>query len=254
MNGMGFQRYKLILAYDGTNYWGWQRQKGVPTVQQAVEESVTHLFGRSAHVEGSGRTDRGVHAAGQSAHVDLPPRFDPDRLRKGLNAWLPGDVAVREAEPVEPRFHARFNAVSKYYSYTIYRHPARDPWWRVRSWHWPIPLDLPAMREGAAHLVGRHDFRSFQSEAMEMEDAQGRGSVRTIKRLEVQETYPFLRVEVEADGFLYNMVRAIVGTLMEVGKGKRPSGSVLDVLAARDRRKAGPNAPAHGLCLEQVFY
>jgi tRNA pseudouridine38-40 synthase len=240
---------KLTIAYDGTEFHGWQRQPNLRTVQQTLEDAIHELTGERANTNASGRTDAGVHALGQVVHFLTASRHSSDTFVRALNALLPRDVRVVAAEEKPQAFHATLDARSKRYRYAIDNGRVGDPFERRFSWHVPQPLDIEKMTCGGALLVGRHDFHSFET------DWPNRtSSVRTIFDLEVRRQGSRVTVEVEADGFLYNMVRSITGTLMLVGSGKRPESWVGEVLAALDRAQAGPTAPAKGLFLVRVCY
>lgn len=245
---------KLTLEYDGRGFQGWQAQgAGRRTVQGVLVEAVRRLTGETVAVRGAGRTDAGVHALGQVASLVLErSALDLDAVRDGLNAHLPGDVAVVAAEEVPDGFDARKSAIGKTYRYLIHVRPARSPLLAGRAWHRTGPLDLEAMRDAAAALVGRHDFSAFRASA-----GQARQPVRAVTRLDIgadPSTAGLLRVEVEGDGFLMHMVRIVVGTLVEVGRGRMPAAGLAEILAGRDRRAAGPTAPPEGLYLVEVRY
>ncbi|MBN2023726.1 MAG: tRNA pseudouridine(38-40) synthase TruA [Pirellulales bacterium] len=244
---------KLTLAYDGTDFAGWQTQPGARTVQGVLEDAIGRITGEAVRAVASGRTDAGVHAAGQVASVRAACRLDAPTLQRALNAELPRDVAVLDVAEAPEDFHPIRDAVAKRYRYVIHDGPVRDVFARAYSWHYPSRLDDDAMRQAAQSLLGRHDFRSFESSG-----APRATSVRTIRDILVERTGAgqgdWIRIEVEADGFLYNMVRAIVGTLVEVGRGAREPDWVRHVLEATDRAAAGPTAPPHGLILLWVRY
>ena len=256
--------FKLTLAYDGTDYAGWQRQHGAATIQAAVEAALRPLEGRSVTVHGAGRTDAGVHALGQVASVRLAHPLAPPALVRALNARLPPDVRALHAEQVADRFHARFDARGKVYRYRLAAGPVANPLDRRYVWHLPQPVDRAAMQAAGALLRGRHDFAAFQTAAGE----RGPGSTeRTIADLRVvTEPGPawsapagercggIIGVEVQGDGFLRHMVRAIVGTLVEVGRARRSVADVAAALASGKRARAGPTAPARGLFLVRVDY
>ncbi len=241
----------LKIAYDGTHYSGWQRQLGEATVQQRLEEALVTIFGTRVVVEGAGRTDAGVHAFGQCAHVVLPRPFPVAQLVPALNGNLPDDIAVRSARAAPDGFHARFCAIGKRYAYRCVTSRIRPAVGRG-YYHWvKRPLDLDAMREGAKFLVGKHDFAAF---ATNPGYERKRGTVRTIQSLRIaRRTWGFDLV-VQGDGFLYNMVRAISGTMIDVGTGRLSPQNVGEILASCDRREAGPTAPACGLYLLRVLY
>jgi tRNA pseudouridine38-40 synthase len=244
---------KLTLAYDGTAYAGWQVQPEEKTVQEVLERAIEKVTGQRVRAIASGRTDAGVHALGQVVGFRTRTHLPADVLRRALNAELPRDVAVLEASEVNGRFHPIRDAVRKRYRYAIRDGPVRDVFRRRYCWQHPSRLDEAAMARAAEALVGRHDFHSFQSAGAERKD-----SIRTVFELTVERgrgvEQDVISIEVEADGFLYNMVRAIVGTLVEVGRGARGEAWVAQVLAAQDRRAAGPTAPPQGLFLVRVDY
>ena len=240
---------KLILSYDGTGFNGWQTQPGFRTVQQTLEEAVAALTGERVRANASGRTDAGVHALGQVVNFYSSTAHPPDVLVRALNAHLPPDVVVREAADVPQAFDANRDARRKLYRYLIHDGPVPDPFLRRYACQSRHPLDAAAMRRAAEPLKGRHDFHSFET------DWPNRmSSVRTITHLAVNRAGAWLWLDVEADGFLYNMVRAIAGTLMNVGRGYWPESRVADILRAEDRKQAGPTAPAQGLFLMRVTY
>ncbi len=243
--------YRLVIAYDGSAYSGWQRQDGFDTVQERLEEAVTVLTGESIAVHGAGRTDAGVHALGQAAHARLPAAWEPDVLRSALNGNLPRDIAVLRVRPEAPEFHARFSAVAKRYVYRFVVAPVR-PVVGVPFHHWcRRPLDVRAMRAAARALVGRHDFASFASNPGYR---RTRGTVRTVHHLHVMRRPHGVDVMVQGDGFLYNMVRTMAGTLRDVGSGKLRAEAAPQILAARDRAAAGPTLEPGGLFLVRVLY
>jgi tRNA pseudouridine38-40 synthase len=242
--------WRLLLEYDGTDFEGWQLQPGARTVQGALEEAFARITGRRVVVYGAGRTDAGVHAAGQVANARAETRLEPPVLQRALNASLPRDVAVRALAAVPDAFDARRDARSKLYLYRVWNAATRSPLHERWSHPLPAPLELCAMRAAAEALLGTHDFASFRAAG-----GEGRTSVRTLSRLELSgERGGELRFEVEGNAFLRHMVRNLVGTLLEVGRGRRPADWPAEVLAARDRRLAGPTAPARGLTLVRVDY
>jgi tRNA pseudouridine38-40 synthase len=245
--------FKLTLAYDGTNYCGWQLQPGQVTLQGKFEQALTKITGESIRVTASGRTDSGVHALGQVVGFESETHLEPAVLQKALNATLPLDMAVVAAEFAPQGFHATRHAVRKMYRYTIDDGRLRDVFARQYVWQHKSPLDVAAMHRAAQGLVGTHDFSSFESQSSPREN-----SVRTVYSLRVERwpeaNGPRIIVEIEGNGFLYNMVRAIVGTLIDVGRGAESEAWPAQVLAARNRGDAGQTAPAHGLCLVRVDY
>jgi tRNA pseudouridine38-40 synthase len=246
-------KLKLTIAYDGTAYQGWQVQKIGVGVQQKVEEAVARIFPSAGRVHSSSRTDTGVHALGMVADLDVPKRELRMPLRKlplALNAWLPEDIRVLSAERVAADFHSRFHAAGKQYRYFVWNHPAMNPLLRTQAWHVPAKLDVSVMREAAKRFLGTHDFRSFAANhSYEIKD-----TVRTLKRCDLRKNGPLLTFVIEGDGFLYKMCRGIVGTLVQLGRGKFTGDDLAEMLAAKDRRAAGMTAPAHGLVLWKVFY
>jgi len=240
---------KVVVEYEGTDYGGWQRQKNAMTVQQVLEEAIERIVQHKVTVLGASRTDAGVHALGQTANFHTSSAIPARRLLTAINSQLPADVVVRSLSDVEDSFHAQFHARSKTYRYTILNHRIRTALNR-RCCHFVGPrLDVSAMRRAAKFLIGRHDFKAFESDA----DPQS-NSVRTVTRASLKKTERCLVFTIEGDGFLYNMVRAIVGTLIEVGRGKVTPDGFRDILESRERTFAGPTAPAKGLCLVKVKY
>ncbi|MDR3633567.1 MAG: tRNA pseudouridine(38-40) synthase TruA [Isosphaeraceae bacterium] len=240
---------KLELSYDGTDFHGWQRQPDHRTVQQVLEEALGRLTGREPSTNASGRTDAGVHALGQVVHFYTASRHAPEVFVKALNAMLPPDVRVKRAWEVPQAFHATLDARAKLYRYVIDNSPIADPMQRRYSYHVYQRLDADLMHRAAQALRGRHDFHSFETHW-----PNRTSSVRTITHIAVARTGDSVSVEVEADGFLYNMVRAITGTLLLVGSGRWPESRVAEALTAEDRREAGPTAPPQGLFLVRVRY
>ena len=249
----GHIRLRLTVAYDGTNYFGWQRQRSDVSVQQRVEEALAKLFPNTPCLYGSSRTDTGVHAVGMVAHFDVPRaacRMTPRKLVLALNAHLPEDIRVLTAARAKADFHARYSASGKQYRYLVWNHAAHSPLLRAQAWHFPRHLDVAAMRAAAATLVGRHDFIAFSSTP----GYTRRHTVRNVTRCEVKRSGSLVTVIIEADGFLYKMCRGIVGTLVQVGVGKFKPDEVLPMLASRNRSLAGMTAPGHGLVLWRVYY
>jgi tRNA pseudouridine38-40 synthase len=241
---------KLVLSYDGTEFQGWQTQPGYRTVQETLEQAIAKLTGEErVRVNASGRTDAGVHALGQVVNFYTAAHYAPDVLVRAINANLPSDVIVREAADVPQSFDANHDAKLKLYRYVIHDGPVPDLFMRRYCCHSRHRLDDAAMRRAAEPLKGRHDFHSFET------DWPNRmSSVRTITHLEVNRSGDCISIDVEADGFLYNMVRAIAGTLMNVGRGYWPVEKVAEILQAENRAQAGPTAPALGLFLVRVSY
>jgi tRNA pseudouridine38-40 synthase len=241
---------KLTVAYDGTRFVGWQRQAQGESIQGLLEDALARFEGAPVTVHGAGRTDAGVHALAQVASVRLTCRHDTGTLARALNAQLPGDLRVVSVEEAAPEFHARFSARAKTYRYLIRHAPFVMPFERAYVWHVPGRLDLPAMQAAAAQVAGTHDFAAFQSVGTDMP-----GSVRTVFRSEVRQVEPsLLAYEVTGEGFLRHMVRALTGTLVEIGRGWRNAASMGDLLAGGRRADAGATAPPHGLFLVSVDY
>ncbi|MCD4699160.1 MAG: tRNA pseudouridine(38-40) synthase TruA [Phycisphaerae bacterium] len=242
---------KLVIAYNGSAYHGWQRQAyGIDTVQQRVEEAAGRVIGHPITVFGSGRTDAGVHAVGQVANFYTDNLSIPLRgLRRAMNSRLPRDITVRSANVVADDFHASRSAVAKTYRYRVHVAPVRPVELRSQVWHYWRSLDSERMRAGAVRLIGEHDFRGLATSAETREN-----TVRTVYRCEVAQADSEIIVSVTGGGFLYNMVRNIVGTLVEIGRGRWGAERIDRILASRDRRDAGPTAPPDGLSLMSVQY
>ncbi len=247
------RRLLLTLVYDGAGFRGWQVQdRGLRSVQGAVEEAIEKVTQETVRVTGAGRTDAGVHARGQCAHFDSRSRLTPIELRSALNGVLPDDVAVSRAIEVPVRFHARSDALGKTYCYRILERASPCPLRRGQTWHRRSRLDLDAMRAAAAPLLGEHDFAAFRGAPGGA--PEGQSTVRRLDRLELVRRDDEVRVWAEGPSFLRYMVRNLVGTLVEVGQGRRAPEQPARALAGRERADAGPTAPARGLCLERVRY
>ena len=232
----------LLIEYDGTGFAGWQRQDGVLTVQQVLEDAAAKLTGQPASSVVAGRTDAGVHAAGQVAMLALPTRFSPERIREALNFHMkPYPVVVLAAAPGPPDWNPRFSAIRRCYEYRILNRRARPALEAGRTWHVPHRLDTDAMAEGAQHLLGRHDFTSFRAAA-----CQAKSPMRTLDRLDVRREGEMIVVSTEARSFLHHQVRNMVGSLVQVGTGRWGPARMGKALAALDRSAAGPTAPAAG--------
>jgi tRNA pseudouridine38-40 synthase len=239
----------LRIAYDGTAYVGWQIQSGGLAVQEVVETALARMLGQPVRVYSSGRTDAGVHAEGMAAHFQTESKLPLKAFREGTNRFLPDDVVIREASEMPDDFHARFSARGKWYRYTIYQHAVRSPLVARTSWHLRGSLDLELMRKAASYLVGEHDFKVFRTSG-----CVAKSSVREIYQVEVVADREFVYIDFKGSGFLRNMVRLLVGTLVEIGLGKRPPGDVEKLLHGAVDLVCGPTAPAHGLCLQEVWY
>jgi tRNA pseudouridine38-40 synthase len=256
------QRYKLTIAYRGTRYHGWQCQpamesykgdappagEGIPTVQESLQRTLGQVVGHPVSLSGSSRTDAGVHAKGQVAHFDTPSvHIPPEGLRRAVNARLPSDILIRTIEAVPDSFDAIRSTECKRYQFFIWNHKDRPVFFSDLAWHRWHYLDVPKMQQAAAHFVGTHDFASFARPGHQRES-----TVRTVLACDVHWRKPKLVIGIEGTGFLWNMVRIMVGTLVEVGLGRHEPGAIADMLAARDRKAAGPTAPPHGLYLQWI--
>ena len=239
----------MIIEFDGTAYAGWQVQTNGLAVQGVVEEALGRVLGQPVRIHSSGRTDAGVHARGMAAHFQTDSHLPLQAFREGVNRFLPEDVAIREVREMPADFHARFAARGKWYRYTIFSSEVRSPLARRTSWHLRGPLDLERMRQAAALLVGAHDFSAFRSSG-----CVARTTVREIYQIDVLAEGDFVHIDFRGSGFLKNMVRMLVGTLVEVGQGRRPADQVRRLLAGEPGLACGPTAPAHGLCLQEVWF
>ena len=243
-------RYKLTIEYDGTGLVGWQRQPNGQSVQAALEDAVEKLCGERVTVHGAGRTDAGVHALAQVAHLDLAREFPAETIRSALNHHLrPATISVLAVEAVARDFHARLSARERVYRYRILNRRPPPMLDRMRVWHVTPPLDLAAMQTGARHLVGRHDFSTFRDSL-----CQAKSPVKTLDALEVTRAGEEIHIEARARSFLHHQVRNMAGTLKLVGLGQWQPDAVATALAARDRRAGGPTAPAEGLYLVEIRY
>jgi tRNA pseudouridine38-40 synthase len=244
-------RIKFILSYDGSRFYGYQVQPNQRTVQAELEKALTvmHKSDEKIRVVSSGRTDSGVHAVGQCVHFDSSLTIPDERWPYAINSYLPPDIVVKRAEKVNDDFHARYDTTGKEYRYFIDAGKHPDVFRRHYSYHYPYPLDLQEMKEAGNLLLGTHDFTSFCSPKSDKDD-----KVRTIYKLEWNKTEQGLEMIIVGNGFLYNMVRIIVGTLLDVGSGKLPKCRMTDILEAKNRQAAGKKAPAHGLYLWSVSY
>jgi len=246
-------KFKLIIAYDGTSYEGWQVQKIGTGVQEKVEAALAKLFPSKPRLHSSSRTDTGVHALGMVAHFEVLKsecKMSVRKLALAVNAWLPQDIRVVSANRTAKDFHARFQATGKQYRYFVWNHTAMNPLLRTTAWHVTRPLNVKAMRAAAKLFVGKHDFQSFAANPGYAKET----TVRTLMRCDVKRSGPQYTFIIEGDGFLYKMCRGIVGTIVQIGLGKFPPSEIKHMLEKKDRRVAGMTAPAHGLVLWKVFY
>ena len=240
---------KLTVEYDGTNYLGWQMQPNGPTIQSVLEQAVSTFLGVPTRVTGSGRTDAGVHALGQVVNFFCDQELDLHRLRRGLNALTADDISIKDVEIVAESFDARRNGRSRTYEYRILNRPSPSPFYFNYAWHLHDSLDVRRMRKAILYLEGEHDFSSFRASGCDAPHP-----TRTVYRTSLDQVGELLVFTIEATAFLRHMARNIVGTLVEVGRGLRAPQSVAELLEARDRTKAGPTAPPHGLFLMEVKY
>ncbi|MFS0604788.1 tRNA pseudouridine(38-40) synthase TruA [Peribacillus frigoritolerans] len=243
-------KYKCVIAYDGTDFAGYQVQPEKRTIQSEFEAVLAQMHkGTIIKVTASGRTDSGVHAKGQVLHFESPLTFPTENWIKAFSALLPTDIIALEVDIVPDDFHARFHTTGKEYRYIVARSKLRDPFKRNYAYHYPYPLNMEAIREAISYLIGTHDFTSFCSAKTEVVD-----KVRTIKEMDFEESDDFLVFRFVGEGFLYNMVRILVGTLLDVGSGKMSPRDMSGILDKKDRSFAGKTAPAQGLYLWKVFY
>jgi tRNA pseudouridine38-40 synthase len=244
--------YKLTIAYDGTNYSGWQVQENATSIQQLIQKAIFTIIREKVNLIGSGRTDAGVHAWGQVDHFKTEKNIDIYRLLASLNGLLPMDIRILEIEKVPLSFHAQISAIGKTYHYHLYLDRVQDPFRRLYSYHVRRPCDLELLKQASGLFVGTHDFTSFANEAHA--GSASRNPVRTITSINIIPETGGVCLEFTGDGFLYKMVRNIVGTILEVTSGKRPLEDIPIILKGRDRRLAGQAAPPHGLFLMKVYY
>ena len=246
---MAPRNIKLTIKYDGTNYSGWQSQDNANSIQAVIESALKVITGRKTKLVSAGRTDAGVHAIAQAANFRTTSELPIKNIQKALNTVLPKDIVISGIKEAQNGFNARNDARSKRYRYTLVRADFVDPLIRRFAVRCKYELDLAAMRREARNLIGRHDFKSFQASGSNMVD-----TARVIKDIRIAKDKDLISIDIEADGFLYNMARNIVGTLVEVGRGKMAEGITKEILRKKDRRCCGPTAPAKGLCLVEVKY
>jgi len=241
---------KLLIEYDGTNYLGWQIQPGGPTIQGTLEEKLSRLTGERIRLTGSGRTDSGVHALGQVAHFKTQSQMDIRTIQRALNSLLPPDLVIQRVEEVHEGFHARKHSKSKVYEYRILNRNLRPVFQRGYVWHIPQKLNLTEMKKATQTLIGQHDFSAFRTVG-----SPTRTAIRRVIRADWKKGRDgLIRFEIEANGFLKQMVRSIIGTLVEIGKGKTKASDLRKILNSKARKEAGPTAPAQGLFLKEVKY
>jgi tRNA pseudouridine38-40 synthase len=239
---------KLVIEYDGTNYAGWQQQKNGKTIHQTLNKAIVKVVNEKITLHGAGRTDAGTHAIGQVANFKTQSSIPLFNLAQAINYYLPKDIVVKSAKKVPEKFHSRYSAKSKVYRYTILNSKTRSAIGRNYCHYYATDLDIEKMQKASKALIGKHDFSTFKSKSEVI------SSVRTIKKLEIKRKGEYLFFTIEADGFLYKMVRAIVGTLLEVGRGKMTIGKFRETVKSGIRSKAGNTVPANGLCLLRVKY
>lgn len=243
------KRIKLIIAYDGTNYCGWQVQPNAITVEGIINKHLSELLNEDISVIGASRTDSGVHSLGNVAVFDTDTRIPGEKIALALNQRLPEDIRVQNSEEVAPDFHPRYAESEKTYEYKILNRRIPDPTKRLYTNFVYVPLDVDAMKDATKYIVGEHDFASFCSAG-----SQVQSTVRTVYQLDVEKVDDVITIRIRGNGFLYNMVRIIAGTLIQVGMGVYPPEYVKEIIEAKDRSMAGPTAPAHGLTLVKIDY
>lgn len=243
------KRIQLIVAYDGTQYHGFAKQKNAVTIQGTLEDTIYKLTKQKVDVVGSGRTDTGVHAKGQCCIIDIDTKIPIERFAKAMNSWLPDDIVIKDAREVKSDFHPRFMAKKKTYRYQILTSDTRDPFIDKYSYFYPHELDVAKMREAAKYIEGVHDFKCFCAAGSTVKD-----TVREVYCIDIQKSDDVIKIDVCGNGFLYNMVRIIAGTLVDVGRGRFEPSYVKEIVASKDRNLAGPTAPPEGLTMQEVFY
>lgn len=238
---------KLKIEYDGTNYSGWQKQQNLRTIQDEIEKAIKKITNQEIEVHGSGRTDAGVHALGQVANFEIETKIPAEKMKFALNQHLPDDIRILSSEEADAGFHSRFSAKGKTYRYRIQTGEVKRPFERNTAYFVRGDLDIGKMRESAQYLIGEHNFASFKSEG-----SSAKNFVREIFSIEIRKTEDIIEMEISGNGFLYNMVRIIAGTLVEIGKGRNLD--IPEILSQEKREFAGPTAPAHALFLKEVYY
>ncbi len=240
---------KITLEYDGTNYCGWQRQKNAITIQQCIEDSISQITGDNTEVIGCSRTDAGVHARGFVANFFTKSKIPAEKFKYAINSNLPKDIVILTSEEADNNFHARYNCLGKTYSYTILNRKIPSAIDRNYVYHVKNRLNIDYMMEASEYFIGTHDFEAFKSKGSSVKT-----SIRTINSMEIKNKDHIIKIYVSADGFLYNMVRIIVGTLIDIGENKIEPRDVESIIKSKDRNRAGMVVPSSGLCLEEVFY
>jgi len=243
------KNFKLTIQYKGTRYHGWQRQNNSVTIQEIIENAIEKLTGEKAALTASGRTDSGVHARGQTANFYSNTAIPAEKLPYALNIKLPEDIVITGCQEVGEDFHARYSSQGKEYNYKIYNSPFNSPFYRDVAWHIAQRLDLDAMKAGCQYFIGTHDFSAFKAA-----NSSIKTTIRTIYTFDLTLERDLVSITTTGNGYLYNMVRIMVGTLVEIGQGKRQPEDIREILLSKDRSRGGVTAPAHGLCLENVFY
>lgn len=240
---------KLTIEYDGTNYCGWQKQNNEKTIQEEIEKAIYEAVGEVVEVIGSSRTDAGVHARGMVANFKTNATIPFDKFKYAINDKLPEDISIIESEEVKNEFHARYDSKGKTYCYSIINRQQKIAIGRNYAYHFKWSLDIEKMQEACKYFIGKHDFKAFRSLGSSVKTTE-----RTIKELYIEAKGESINIFITADGFLYNMVRIIVGTLLKVGRGKIPVEDIEKIILSGDRKKVGPCVPANGLILEKVYY
>lgn len=240
---------KLTIEYDGTSYVGWQRQRNGISIEEKIERAIGEITGEKARIIGSSRTDAGVHAKGQTANFFTLSTIHESKFPSAINSKLPYDIVILDAQEVNEDFHSRYSSLGKRYSYRILNRKQPPAYLKNYVEHCPYELDFDIMEKASGAFLGKHDFAAFKSSG-----GSARTSVRTITYIDLTKVGDLITIDIEGDGFLYNMVRIIAGTLMDVGRGKIPYDSIPEIIQSRDRNRAGKTAGACGLCLEKVYY
>lgn len=240
---------KLIIEYDGTNYFGWQKQPNQISIQETIEKAISKITKENFDIFGSGRTDRGVHARGQVANFLTDSRIPGEKFKDAINSVLPADIAITHSEEVDESFHSRYSAKGKEYRYVFYNRRVLSPLLRNFAYHVPQKLQFDLMEKAVDDLIGTHDFIAFMASGSSVKD-----TIRTIYNISLTKDHEIIELRINGNGFLYNMVRIIAGTLVDIGIGKIDSNYIPEIISFKDRKNAGHTAPPHGLYLEKVLY